>query len=70
MDQNIIDLIIDELTKHPEISYRRPNANELEIFGSPAQVFLEKPNIRYLQNMILTKDTENNSYALPTEDKT
>lgn len=151
MDQNIIDLIIDEITKHPEISYRRPNANELEIFGSPAQgfditlyidirenmlifdqfhwhydnteeeiddmlnqityalfglirikefsnnkhpykwvlqiqdpegnwcddqtmgkinTFLGKPDIRYLQNMILTKDTENNSYSLPNEDKT
>ncbi len=32
--------------------------------------FLGKPDIRYLQNMILTKDTESNSYSLPNEDNT
>ena len=151
MDQSVIDLIIDGLTKHSELSYRRPNANELKIFGTPIQgfditlyigirenmlifdqfhwhydnteeeidemlnkityalfgyirikeffnnkqpykwvlqvqdqkgnwyddqtmgkinTFLGKPDNRYLQNMILTKDTENNSYSLPNEDKT
>lgn len=53
MDQNIIDLIIDELTKHPEISYRRPNANELQILGTPTQGFDITLCIDVRENMLL-----------------
>lgn len=53
MDQSVIDLIIDELTKHSEISYRRPNANELEIFGTPTHGFDITLHIGIRENMLL-----------------
>ncbi|WP_312791400.1 hypothetical protein [Sphingobacterium sp.] len=53
MDQSVIDLIIDGLTKHSEISYRRPNANELEIFGTPTHGFDITLYIGIRENMLL-----------------
>jgi len=53
MDQNIIDLILDELIKHPEISYRRPNADELKIFGTPIHGFDITLYIGIRENMLL-----------------